>query len=414
MKTFKNYLLVCLLILFVAACSNDSDIGLDTDQIDPNDETTLNPTDDQTDSYFVSGREAEIIANTLIYETVDATTGKVGSTTKRVKDQKIVPDKNQKSAFYIMNYQEGGFVVVSGDKREQPIMAYSNDGNFNFNKQQLPFGLLMWLEETAEAIGKIREETSTEINETQAEYFKNMYRQPCDMMRSMGLSRLPCPDGDGPCDNQYWNYGPLINASWNQWTGFNNTLPNMGCNSNGGRPPSGCVATAIGQVMRYHQHPSGYNWAAMPLGSGGSNEVSQLLEDIGDAVNMDYGCNGSGAQTSDGAGALRNTFGYSSASFSDWNHNTTKNEIRYGRPVVLAGHTDKSCFLWWCGYQNGHAWVCEGYRSTFYCEIGVTTTHYYMNWGWGGSYNGYYAYNSWNPNGYNFKYNKRMLYNIRP
>ncbi len=126
------------------------------------------------------------------------------------------------------------------------------------------------------------------------------------------------------------------------------------------------------------------------------------------------GCNNGGAQTADGATALRNTFGYSTASFGSWNHTTTKNEIRAGRPVILAGHTDKSCFLWWCGYQNGHAWVCEGYRSTFYCDIGVQTTHYYMNWGWGGTYNGYYAYNSWKPNGYDFKYNRRMIYNIKP
>ncbi|MGF1558117.1 MAG: C10 family peptidase, partial [Flavobacteriaceae bacterium] len=242
-----------------------------------------------------------------------------------------------------------------------------------------------------------------------------VYRSPCEMQKSLGnVLSSKCDDDGGGCQNQYWNYGPLINARWNQWNGFNNTLENLGCSSTGGRPPSGCVATAIGQVMRYHQHPSGYNWGAMPLTNLGSNSVSQLLEDIGDAVNMDYSCDGSGAQTADGATALRNTFGYSTASFGSWNHTTTKNEIRAGRPVILAGHTDKSCFLWWCGYQNGHAWVCEGYRSTFYCDIGVQTTHYYMNWGWGGTYNGYYAYNSWKPNGYDFKYNRRMIYNIKP
>lgn len=312
-----------------------------------------------------------------------------------------------------MNYEEDGFIIISGDMREQPVLAYSEVGTFDFEKETLPDGVLSWLIDSAKAIGDIRDKSEITGKSDKTFDTSLVYRNPCEMQKSLGQLASKCDD-DGPCQNQYTNYPRLINASWNQGNGFNNTLPNLGCSSTGGRPPSGCVATAIGQVMRYHQYPSGYNWSAMPLSQFGSNDVSILLEDIGTAVNMSYSCGGSGAATADGATALRNTFGYSTASFGNWNHTTTKNEIRAGRPVILAGHTDSSCFLWWCGYQNGHAWVCEGYTSTFHCEIGVQTTHYYMNWGWGGTYNGYYSFNSWKPNGYDFQYNRRMIYNIKP
>ncbi|MEX0360186.1 MAG: C10 family peptidase, partial [Allomuricauda sp.] len=128
----------------------------------------------------------------------------------------------------------------------------------------------------------------------------------------------------------------------------------------------------------------------------------------GTAVNMDYACDGSGAQTESGVTALKNTFGYSSASFGGVNYTTIENEIKFGRPVGMAGHKVKDCFLWWCGYKDGHAWVCEGYSVYGTCYS--VSTHYYMNWGWNGLYNGSYANNG----DTNYKYNKRMLYNIKP
>lgn len=393
MRKLIYFLTTLSVIPFVASCSNNFDLDSKNHEHikSTNDEILVEDWSD--DIYFISYKEAELIANTLVFEVFDSKTGKTGFSSKKVRNKRTVPDKNNKSAYHIINYEEGGFVVISGDKREQPILAFSDDGTFNFAEEMLPAGVISWLDNTASVIGKIREESIEVVNDVEKSYdTTSIYNTPCEMQKALG-NILASKCGDGDCQNQYWNYGPYINAQWNQWYGFNNTLDNIGCNSIGGRPPSGCVATAIGQVMRYHQHPDSYNWAAMPLTNSGSNSVSQLLEDIGNAVNMDYSCDGSGAETSDGATALRNTFGYSTASFGNWNHTTTKSEILASRPVILAGHTDKSCFLWWCGYQNGHAWVCEGYRSTFYCEIGVQTTHYYMNWGWGGTYNGYYAYN---------------------
>jgi hypothetical protein len=153
----------------------------------------------------------------------------------------------------------------------------------------------------------------------------------------------------------------------------------------------------MGQVMRFHEFPNGYNWTAMPLNIG-SLPTSNLLRDIGDAVNMQYGCAGSGAYMSDVAPAFLNDFGYTSATLADYNYQVVKQQIGWNRPVVLAGGT--------------HAWVCDGYRTYTTCSTGSLFLH--MNWGWGGQFDGYFAYGDWSPGTNNYNTNKKMVYNIVP
>lgn len=411
----KKLIVISFIIFYVCALTS-----CDKDTIE-------NQTEIKNNEYFITKQEATSIASTLEFNSKAERNKKLASSTKTIDTVLTVPDSSGINAFYIFNYHEGGFIIISGDKRSQPILAYSNENNFDFSNREIPSGLLWWLEEATINILKIRnnsEEGSTNNHST-----KELY-EPCPMQMAISEnislnSKCGGPNpGEEPNCNDIHNYygpligskwyGPLIGSKWSQWSGFNNYLPNMGCESYQGKPPSGCVATAIGQVMRYYQYPNSYVWQNMPLTSAGSNEISQLLKDIGTAVQMNYNCTGSGAHTENGVDALKNIFDYSSASYGTWNHSTVKGEIISGRPVILAGYNDKDCFLWWCGYEDGHAWVCEGFRSHYYCELGIQSTYYYMNWGWGGSYNGYYGYNSWNPSTFNFKYNKRMLYNIKP
>ncbi|MBO0321674.1 C10 family peptidase [Muricauda sp. CAU 1633] len=397
----KRVLTVLSSTIFLVSCNNDLE--------EPIGEVNQN----QDSNYFVSEDEAKSFASIITYTSKDSKYGKTASNSKIVSTSLTVPDFTGKAAYYIINYTEGGFILISADKRTQPILGYSENNTFVLDSEKLPQGLIGWLEETSIDIGNLRRSftASTGIPT------RTLYN-PCPMQQLVNpypnLNSKCFNQGGNECNDSHTYYGPLINSEWNQWDGFNNLLPGMGCNSNGGRPPSGCVATAIGQVMRYYQFPNSYNWGNMPISNQGSNEASELLRDIGSGLNMNYNCNGSSAQTSDGVSLLKNMFGYSSASFGVSDHATIKNEIIAGRPVVLAGYNDKDCFLWWCGYDSGHAWVCEGYKSHFYCDISTQFTYYYMNWGWGGTYNGYYGYNSWNPGNYNFKYNKRMIFDISP
>ena len=176
----------------------------------------------------------------------------------------------------------------------------------------------------------------------------------------------------------------------------------------------------MAQIMNFHEFPNNYNWDNMP-DLWGTSETARLMRDIGDAVDMNWGCNSSGADTQDEvASSFRNDFGYSSASYAGFNRETVKQQLRWNRPEILRGGRKSG---WWifATYKDGHAWVCDGYRSsTIYsedCSMAWGYLYLHMNWGWGWSsngLNGWYAYNNWNPGNHTFNYKRGMVYNIKP
>lgn len=189
-------------------------------------------------------------------------------------------------------------------------------------------------------------------------------------------------------------------------------------------PPTGCVATAMGQVMKYWAWPvtgegthtwdppfaaccsntygpytvdyatRTYNWAIMPndvtaqaagLNSAGELAAAQLLRDVGNAVNMNYAPGGSGAYYTDAVNALRNHFKYSTSATirarSSYDASTwaamLKAELDAGRPLLYEGFN--------AAYDSGHAFVVDGYDAS-----GL----FHFNWGWDGASNGYYSVES--------------------
>ncbi|MDD3687401.1 MAG: C10 family peptidase, partial [Bacteroidales bacterium] len=178
-----------------------------------------------------------------------------------------------------------------------------------------------------------------------------------------------------------------------------------------GRVYTGCVATAMAQVIRYLEWPvngvgsrcythynygelcadysaATYDYSIMPNGSGNA-EVAELMYHCGVSVSMGYSPTGSGAYSSSVPTALRNYFDYknvvilSKSSYTDdaW-HNILRNEIDNSRPIYYSGHG-----------SGGHAFVFDGYQGTDY---------FHVNWGWGGSYNGYFYTNDLTPGSSNF------------
>ncbi len=220
-----------------------------------------------------------------------------------------------------------------------------------------------------------------------------------------------------------FQYGPLLSTSWGQGVGYNDLAPNNGCsNYSNGRTPTGCVATAMSQIMKYYQYPSNYNWTQMYDGSG-SNETARLMLDAGNSVGMDWGCSGSSAETSSVPNALKSTFGYSAADYMDFSIATTKSELNAGYPVILRGGEKATKWLIFNVYENGHAWICDGIRQYSvpvrvsaglhgYITVFHNAWTYHMNWGWSGMYNGWYSA-SWQVGSDTFTYKAGMVYNIR-
>ncbi len=148
----------------------------------------------------------------------------------------------------------------------------------------------------------------------------------------------------------------------------------------------------------------------------GNGEVQRMMRDIGNSVNMMYGCSGSGAYGDRVPPALKGTFNYSTADRSSVNSSTGQtvwSNIGSNKPVLLQGATTRKRDFWgFYYYTNSHEWVCDGYsRSENKC---YTVVNYHMNWGWRGDHNGWFYYNLWNPPLGNYQYAQYITQNIHP
>lgn len=238
------------------------------------------------------------------------------------------------------------------------VLAFSPDGNFE-ETDDMPLCVIQWMNDTKEMV---------------------------DAVRSGEIEPLASP------------IRPLLETEWNQDGAFNDQVP-LSCGND--EAPAGCVAIAIAQVMYHHNYPDEFDWNAMDL-TVGTTESARLIADIGQKIGMNYDCAGSGAKTKDIPNLLKTNYNYSSATYSsNINLTTMQSNISGGKPVILSGFSD----------TVDHAWVCDGYISTNMCTY--TTIRFHMNWGWGGSNDGWFILENLNPKGGKGYYkDKAMVYNI--
>ena len=326
--------------------------------------------------------------------------------------------------YYIFNNEDGGFVIVSGDDCATPILGYSNEGSIDLDNMpiQLQELLQAYALEIQEAIDNNLQATE-DVTESWATY----KRAPKAQTTTVAVSAL-------------------ISTSWNQYPRYNNKCPSdPSLSSYGGHPTTGCVATAMAQIMKYWGYPekgsgnmsynsehygtlsanfgiTAYDWANMPLKLSSSssstqiNAVATLMYHCGVAVSMNYNCDGdgsSGAQVIDYGGgrasaekALKTYFGYASTvtgkiwrpstSSTTWS-NMLKTELDNQRPVLYAGYSPNG--------GGGHAFICDGYDNN---------NKFHFNWGWGGSSNGFFSLTALTPSGCNFSEGQQALIGIKP
>lgn len=361
---------------------------------------------------FVSIEKAKSLASVMEYHNTSIS-GRTTNATKEIESVLEVPDQDGNPSFYIVNYKESGFIVLSADDRVEPIRAFSTEESFSFDFENYPNGLVEWLAGTS---GLIHEARLLNLEQTEAVAQAWEICQMQQIMTPFSIYDDGCGGGGsaGSCEDQHRTYGPLITTVWGQWGAYNDLAPDLGCINGDGRAPTGCVATAMAQIINYYEFPAGYNYADMP-DTWGTLSTARLMKDVGDAVNMDWGCDGSSADTKEEvASSFRNDFGYASASYADFDHEVVKQQIRLNRPVILRGGRKGKWFIFNV-YKDGHAWVCDGYRSWTSCETGTGHLYLHMNWGWSShALNGWFAFNNWSVNGSDYNYKKGMVYNIKP
>ncbi|MBR5688555.1 MAG: C10 family peptidase [Prevotella sp.] len=273
------------------------------------------------------------------------------------------------SNLYVFNINEhDGFIIVSGDDRTEAVLGYTQNGTFD--PENIPANLRWWLD---------------------------CYERQIEWVKANAPERSAVP-----AKSSAEVIAPLMTTKWDQGKPYNYETPVI----DGKHAPTGCVATALAQVMNYYKWPQDETTTVPGYRRGGSDyinalpattfdwdnmldtyaanmdenddhvkAVSKLMRYAGQVVHMSYGAESSGSnETYLIPGAMHDYFGYSNSgwealrdnySIAEW-ENLMLNELRNHRPVLYCGFT--SSF-------EGHAFVCEGYDGE---------GKFYINWGWGG------------------------------
>ena len=203
-----------------------------------------------TQENFVKLSQAKEIAGEIFFETKSNSTASRGITdeftTRAVETIDEVKNEKGKTSFYIINYTEGGFILLSADNRTQPILGFSEVGKFEVNAY--PLGLKSWIKNAKKQITDIQDS-----NIKQSKNEKAAWEQVQDMLSSQNIFSKPPPD-DCYEHTDVYTIGPLLSSTWYQWGGFNDALPIITCNGFNFQVYAGCVPIAMGQIMKYHEY----------------------------------------------------------------------------------------------------------------------------------------------------------------
>ena len=279
-------------------------------------------------------------------------------------------------AYYVFNAgNQDGYVIVSGDDRTEEILGYCPQGNFSW--EEIPENMRAWLNGYAEQVAYL----------------------------DMGYSAYVSSSQPRPAIE------PLISTQWNQMTPYNNQCPLY----DGQRTITGCTATAMAQIMNYHQWPktapaipaystehlglsveelpgTTFAWESMKdtystMETGAeADAVAELMRYCGQALKSDYTPNLTLAFDIVAVDAFYEYFNYDPGiaffslngfCISEW-EDIIYAEMSQRRPIMHLGQS----------LDGGHAFICDGYDGN-----GM----FHFNWGWGGMYDGYFRLTLLNP-----------------
>ena len=270
--------------------------------------------------------------------------------------------------YYIFNDEAGkGFVVIAGDDKMGKVLAYSKEASIDM----------------------------ANLN-PEARYLFDSYRQ---VYEELGKNKTLTTRA-GAATKTADAVQPLLKSKWGQDYPYSKQTQYV----------TGCVATAVAQVMYYHKWPaqgkgqesytvkfdntvrsadftkSHYDWDNMlpdynhrNITTKQEDAVALLMNDVGIATNMQYTDRASGTQSYMAERALRNYFDYDASMVTrsyegiDNFIEIVKKELRNGFPLYISGDSKTG---------GGHAWVCDGFDEE---------DRFHMNFGWNGQANGYYS-----------------------
>lgn len=316
-----------------------------------------------------------------------------------------VKTDGQDTLMFVFN-ADNGYVVISGDKRTVPVLAYSDHQRYNEADVIPP--AKMWLDHYQSQLRDMRTCPST----------ATPYSAAWDRLYAGERSRSER------------SVEPLMRSHWGQGKFYNYYCPKDFAGEND-RVVTGCVATAMAQLIYYFRFPdtgigsysytdstygvqsadygnTTYDYAAMCDEPTSINEaISTLMYHCGVGVDMVYGPDGSGMYNHSAARVLRTFFKYSPQTEYVFRDSTNLN---WDSLIVL--HLDKNIPLYYAGWSNpnvnGHGFICDGYQQ--YDSL----YYYHFNFGWDGSYDNYFYTNALNLVGTHFNLAQELIVNAYP
>jgi len=317
----------------------------------------------------------------------------------------FIEDIKGTTAFYIFNFQEKGFIIVSGDDSIIPILGFSFKGKYTPDNQ--PDGF---------------------------KYLINSYKQQIEYTWSKGIEQTSqieqlwesCLKNDLKDIIKGWkSMEPLITSTWHQNYPYNALCPPDPLGP-GGYTCGWCGSAASTQLMHYYKFPvhgigsNGYNcpnygylfadfenttyeWDAMPNNVEQLNiPVATLIFHFGVAAEVEFGPYGTLGYLSNIRDAFKDHFNYSDSlilrvqanySLEEW-QNMLMNQLDEKKPVLYYGMGG-----------GGHVWLIDGYLGPNY---------YHCNWNWSGAYDGYYYIGNFSPGSFSFNENNGAFFNVIP
>jgi hypothetical protein len=302
-RCLKNIWLFLLGIIFLISCSKDEVV------------TTKNYSSNEEND--VSKETVLVIAQNF-FKNTNTKNQKGTNSTKTVKSIFEHNTNNNNKAFYVVNYDEGGFIIIAADDRVSPVLAFSDSGSFSSTAKEIIPPVQYWMDGIKDQVQFAIDNNLTQKKEIKLQWeglVTNNTKQVKNTNSSITSKPITPPPTE--CEDIYLVKGPLLTTSWGQEFSYNNLVPKDCPDNFGGKAPTGCVATAMAQVMRYYHKTNTYNWANMP-DSFGTSDTQLLMENAGASVNMRYECDGSWAYSTAIAPALMSTFGFSNANHADY------------------------------------------------------------------------------------------------
>lgn len=450
----KKNVLCALLALVFTACSNEEVIRQD--------DSTMQP-------FRTALRNSEGIDRSIAQITSDdamkvaSLFAKAESVITRSETEKaissVTPIKNDEGidVMFVVQYADNaGWSIISASKKTEPILAYAEEGGFDFNnetfndwletqkamvtealKDEKDIRSPYWLQYEKDDLGIIADTRSQYVDirtwrhNTIGDIEDGVYDSYEDNTCPTGYGQEDYYFSSGSQVNSYFNgdvtniiqvaqerltnrgysedYAlyhlriyrydsqvlPLISTSWHQGYPYNDSIP--------GHAPVGCNAIAIGQIMNYHQHPNTFNWSQINI--YGSALQKGFLKQL--FLDLDTSYNPSDGQSTAFVSRIKpvlEDYGYTVTQSTSYNYSLMKTELENRRPMILVGFTSYS--------DIGHTYICDGYRdytyNTYYLTVYLPNVNMPSN--------GLLDYNPYSPqtdlrtsNNYNSTYNQWHL-----